>query len=341
VSLYETFCESLHNNQKTASNSYLMLLSKYVRDIENAAVNNSDLAEYCKRMTDIAQRSNFSLNGDLVNDFCQIFGEAHFLTLCDERGVSLSKIPEQYGLKTPDFVHTETSEDLRFEVKTLSVVGGGRGINKDLESALSAQIQIEGQLKAGKSIAVGESVVQPYADKPYKEGPISSVINTLIEKARQNIKSDQYAKPNTFLVLNLSTIPPFNSDCCSLRPAYCDDHPFQMAITGDLWMLAFAKIGMLIHGISEFEGRPGIEGVIQKVGILTDDEYSNIAGLIVVVYPLGDKPRIYGLYRHSDYIRWCDNSEGIVQVLSKLTEMHWNDDLDSNGWQLPNERCNA
>lgn len=338
MSLYETFCEALHNNRETASNSYLTLLGQYVRDIEDAAATNLDLVEYCKRMTKIAQQPNFSLNGDLVNEFCQIFGEAHFLVLCKERGVSLSKIPEQIGLKTPDFVHPEILEGMHFEVKTLSVVGGGRGINKDLENALEARIQIDAQLNAGNRIAISESVIQPYSDKPYNEGNISSVINTLIDKSRQNIKSEQYAKPNTFLVLNLSMIPNCNADFCSLRPVYCEDYPFQTAVTGDLWMLAFAKIGMQVHGTPRYEGLPSIEGIIQKIGILADEDYSIIAGLIVVIYPLGDKPRIYGLYRYSDYNRWQDSSKDVFQVLLKLVEKYWNDDLDSNGWRLPNVR---
>jgi len=122
-----------------------------------------------------------------------------------------------------------------------------------------------------------------------------------------------------------------------LRPAYCDDLLFQKAITGELWMLAFAQPGMLIHGQPEFKGKHCLEGLNDKWGILADPSHANIAGLLVVVYPLGGKPRICGLYRTSDYTKWNDENEELVLLLQCLTEERWNDDRDSNGWQLGGE----
>lgn len=327
--LYDNFCAALKDASDVASNGYLQLLAPYIKDIESALH-----ADYCNKMTAIVKRKNFVLNGKLVAEFSQLFGEAHFAALCSKQGVSLNKIPEQKNTKTPDFCLFSSKEKLFFEVKTLSVVGGGRGINDDLLKALDAQIDIERQLQEGRCVAIGVSEVQPYAEKPYLEGSITAVIYTLIEKARQNIKSDQYKNQNTFLVLNLCLIPPAITDNKTLRPVYCDDLMFSKAITGDLWMLAFAKPGMLVHGHPEFEGNPCIEGIIQKFGVLSDPDYASISGLLCVVYPLGSKPCIYGLYRSSDYHEWIDEKPEVINILKKLTGKNWNDDYDSNGWQL-------
>lgn len=336
MSLYQDLCNALQDARQAAANGYLQLLVTYARDIEAASSGNPTLSDYCNRMRALVQRTNFALDGNAVSDFCQLFGEAHFFTLCSDRGVSIARVPERKDSKTPDFVH-HAQQPVYFEVKTLSVVNGGRGINKDLESALDAQIQIERQLKEGRCVAIGESELQPHGIKPYRDGHISAAINTLIEKARQNIKTDQYASPNTFLVLNLCLIPPTTTDSCSLRPAYCDDHLFPTPVTGDLWMLAFAQPGMLVQSIPEFEGAKAIEGTIDKAGILADSEFNCIAGLLIVVYPLGKRPHLYGLFRFSDYSSWSDSSPELVETLTKLTEQCWNDDGDSNGWQLHSE----
>lgn len=331
--LYQDLCNALHNARQTAVNGYLQLLAPYVKDMESASSSEPTLSDYCNRMRALVQRQNFALDGNAINDFCQLFGEAHFLTLCGDRGVSIAKVPERKDSKTPDFVH-QAQEPLYFEVKTLSVVNGGGGINQDLESALDAQIQVEEQLKKGRRISIGEATLQPHGTKPYRDGHISAAINTLIEKARQNIKTEQYANPNTFLVLNLCLIPPTTTVSCSLRPAYCDDHRFPTPVTGDLWMLAFAQPGMLIQSVPEYEGSQAIEGTINKAGILTDPDFNCIAGLLIVVYPLGKRPHLYGLFRYPDYNRWSNTSPELIKTLTDLTGQFWNDDGDSNGWRL-------
>ena len=97
-------------------------------------------------------------------------------------------------------------------------------------------------------------------------------------------------------------------------------------------MLAFGKPGMLIHGISEFEGKPGIEGFLDKCGIL--QEYDNIAGMLLMVHPMGRPAEIWGLFSQQRYIQWEENDPDVIRVLQTLTGNNWNDDVDSNGWAL-------
>lgn len=334
MQLYKYFCAALNDARQVATSGYLQRLAPYIKDIESKSASYAGLGDYCKRMEALIQSQNFALTGSAINDFCQVFGEAHFLSLCHDRGVYITKVPTRKNRKTPDFAYSSSQGSHYFEVKTLSIVSGGLGINDSLESALDAQVEIERQLQSGRRAAIGESILQPYGPRPHRNRIRSAVINTLIEKSRQNIKSEQYQNPSTFLALNLFLIPPVDSDSRALRPAYCADHLSSRIVTGDLWMLAFARPEMLVHGYPEFEGFPAIEGTNQKLGILADTEFQNIAGLLVVTYPLGKEPSIYGLYRYSDYTRWRDKEAEIIRMLTNLTQKYWNDDLDSNGWQL-------
>jgi hypothetical protein len=167
-----------------------------------------------------------------------------------------------------------------------------------------------------------------------------AVIETLIEKTRQNIKRDQYPNETSFLVVNLSIIHPFSTDNYVLRPAYCDDNLFRKAVTGDLWMLAFGKPGMLIHGIPEFEGKPCIEGILDKCGILADPEFDYIAGILLMVHPWQRPTEIWGLFSSQRHVLWRENNPNIIKMIRTLTGDNWNDDMDSNGWTLQGARHN-
>jgi hypothetical protein len=335
MSLFNIFRDVLQEAISVAPNKYLHFLSDAVRSVESASITYPILSQYIKKMQKIVSRSNFALNADHTNEFVQLLGEAHFFLLCAERGISLNRVPEGTN-KTPDFHHPTNDIDIYFEIKTPSVVDGRIGINRALESFLDAQIELEKQVAAGKRVASAISVIQPYGDRPYKSnnGIISAVIETLIEKTRQNIKLEQFINPNTFLVVNLCLIPPFRTDNYVLRPAYCDDYMFSKALSGDLWMVAFAKPGMLVYGCPEFEGKPAIEGIIDKCGILTDPDFNNISGLLFMVHPWGKNPEIWGLFRSTDYFQWEDKIPTVHMAISKLAQDNWNDDKDSNGWQL-------
>lgn len=334
MSLHNNYISALQEAKGTAPNHYLHFLSEAVKSIESASVNYPVLLDYVKKLHQIIDRPNFALNANHTNEFAQLLGEAQFFLLCAERSISINRIPETTH-KTPDFHYKIDHIDIFFEVKTLSIVEGHRGINRDLESSLDAQIELEKQIAEGRRVAFAISESQPYGDKPYKnKGQLTAVIETLIEKTRQNIKLEQFANPYTFLIINLSLIPPFRTENYVLRPAYCDDYLFMKAISGDLWMMAFAYPGMLVFGCPEFEGKPCIECIIEKNGILSDPDFNSISGLLFIVHPWEKKPELWGLFRYKDYSHWHDNLPSLATTIYKLTENNWNDDKDSNGWQL-------
>lgn len=328
MTLADKFVKALSEGGTVAPNDYLTPLFNAVKSVDQASQNNAELAKYVVKLREIVERPDFALRGNDTNDFVQLLGEAHFQQLCLEKGLTLQRIPEG-PKKTPDFKCHTNGIDVHFEVKTLSVVDGEHGIKAALQNSLEAQVEIERQQNAGKKLAVAEHVVQPYGIKPYALGRLTAVIDTLIEKARNNIKLEQFANPKTFLVVNLCLLPPSLTDNLILRPAYHDDYLFSKAVTGDLWMMAFAKPGMLIHYCPEFEGKPCIEGRITKNGILADPEFDSIAGMLFIIHPLRKKSEIWGLVREKD----CD-AHDLMDVVVTITGNNWNDDKDTNGWDL-------
>lgn len=335
MNLYELYCALLNETRAVATNSYLQLLAPCVEEVESASKLGDVLAKYyCQKMRKLLEQKNLMTKGQSVSEFAQVLGEAHFAVMCKKRGVELEQIKEQKNRKTPDFRFGNQTPIAHFEIKTFSIVEGEHGINADLSRALNAQIEIKQQINEGAGIAISTSEVRPYGELGHKQGMITTAWSTLLDKASNNMKPGQYCGKNTFLVLNLCLIPPVITDNRALRPAYCDNRLFPKPITGELWMLAFSKPGMLIHGQPEFEGAPCLEGFTEKYGILTNSDYSDIAGMLVVVYPWRPESQIYGLYRSSDCSRWEDEDEDLVLLLQGLTGKQWNDDRDTNGWQL-------
>jgi hypothetical protein len=332
-SLKSHFTKALQATVGLTNNSYLTFLGNAVEEVSNSSQGDQVLSEYNQNLLEIVSENNFALNADKTNEFAQLLGEANFYLFCKNKGVILKRIKEGAN-KTPDFRFED--QDMYFEVKTLSVVSGSSGIKKSLENSLDAQIDIEDQLKKGKRIATGISVDQPYGEKPYQKGKgtTTAVIETLIEKTRQNIKSGQFPNGKSFLVLNLSIIPPFRTENFVLRPAYCDDYMFSKAVSGELWMISFAQPGAPILGIPEFEGKPGVETIMEKSGILNDPDYGYIAGILFMIHPWRKNSDIWGLYSYDKFTTWEDNEPDVVKTLFSITGNNWNNDKDTNGWQL-------
>lgn len=335
--LYNQFLRAIQDTNSTANNSYLACLISSVEAISDADGKDKTLSNYVKKLLNISMVENFTLKPCEAREFAQLLGEAHFYLLCKNKGIALSQIPKS-NAETPDFRLTEY--DMYFEVKTFSPVSGENGISKALENSLDANIKIEKQIEKGKKIAIGESITQPYGNRPYQKnnGVVTAIIETLIEKFKQNYKPGQFPNDKSFLVLNLSIIPPSRIDNCILRPAYPDNLLFEKAVSGELWMTTFGKPDMLILGNPESEGKPCIESTMVKLGILNNTDFKNISGILFMIHPWKQDAEIWGLYNHEKYDLWNCRAPEIIKTLIAIAGTNWNDDTDSNGWQLQRKK---
>lgn len=316
----------------TAHNFYLLRLREALNAVEKAAATTQQLDEYVRQLDKLLSEPHFETNAHFTNKFAQTLGEAHFSLLCSNAGVALRRIPEVQNLKTPDFESGALSGNLFFEVKTLSVVGGEAGVEQAITDSVDINLTLEEKRLRGDRVAIAEGEIAPYANKVRSDTRILDVTNVLVEKARQNIKADQFANPNTFLVLNLSMLNLPAGDMGLLRPSYPDNGLFPTSVTGTLWAMAFGKPGMLIQSEPEFEGKPCVEGEFTKMGILQDAEFTAVKGIVFVVHPLRKPARVCALFR--DFEEMNEQSPDILAELQKVVGVAWNDSTDRNGWQL-------
>lgn len=325
--------EALASAQGTADNFYLRRMSRALDEVEQSAPGKPTLETYVGDLAELLKAPNFELDSHCTNKFAQLLGEAHFWLLCDRAGVALSPIPEQgkQAMKTPDFESTALPGQLHFEVKTLSVAGGDAGVSDAIGSSMDAQLDIERQQRAGKQIAIAASEISPYGQKKQGEGALLHATRALVDKIRQNVKTDQFARPNTFLVLNLSMLGPWEDTVRVLRPSYPETRGmFPTSVTGQLWAAAFGQLDMLVQNEPEFEGKPCVEGALARLGVLW--ERPEINGLVFVVHPLREPARVWALVR--DFEKMSDEDQDVLGELLKLVGEEWNDAVDCNGFRL-------
>ena len=316
---------------EVGGNSYLMTALNVLEQVINSSSNDIVLCDYIAELQTLTSDENFCLNAQKTAEFIQRLGEANFYRICKAHHFQLERVKET-SESTPDF--SLCGWDVFFEVKTLSVVTGNYELSKSLERSLEAQISIEDQLRQGRTVAMGESEVMPYGDKASNSGPISGVINTLLEKIRQNIKAGQYSQGPTFLVVDLSLIAPDRTDNLILRPAYADDYLFSKAVTGTLWHVAFGRPGAPILGNPEFEGAKCVESIMEKVGVLVDDKFQFVKGIIFVIHPWNKPAEVWSLERDSLHDELARTHPGLLDSLRQLVGNNWNDESDTNGFCL-------
>lgn len=330
MKLSAVFDAALARGGQTATSSYLVLLRDDVALLETQAVGMPVLQRRVDRLMTPLLEEHFALDPAAINTFIQDLAEAQFFALCSAKGVHLRPLPTQESKGTPDFAYLN-DETTTFEIKALSIVNGDQGLREDLERSLNAKIEIERQLALGKRIAFAESGTNAYGRKVKPSSMNMDHVNVLREKARQNIKRDQFSAPRGFLVLNLTAIPVLSGQPEDFRPVYWSEYTLPHPVSGAMWMLAFGRHGMAIFGHPEFEGKPGIEGYFAGEGILHEHTY--IAGLFIVRRDLGGTLHTILLARASDIDKWSEDTAQWEPVASLVGDK-WNDELDSNGWRL-------
>ena len=331
ANLSDTFLTHWHGQVSVAPN---LLLAAHVSRIQKVLKFIDQETEASKAKADIERifrTPNWLLVPILFQEFVQTVGEVQFWMMAAERGVRLVRIPEQ-SAKTPDFRLDGVSGVAPcFEVKTLSVIDGVYNLGEINERSYKAQLSLSEQLAKGRQVAMALHEAAPHGhikDRKY----LTAIIQNLIDKAENNIKPGQYASAPTCLVLNLLLIDGYYNGNASLRPvAYGYPEEWQVR-SGAYWNLAFGRPDHLVFGIVEFEGKPSVEGNLDRLGIL--HEHPEIQALLLIVHSLGKEPVFYGLRRQCDDDKWLDQYKSLGEAFLSLTGDNWNDDGDTMGWRL-------
>ena len=319
--LVAEFTSVLQDASEVGGNHHLTLLMPLVQDIQSHQ--GSELDDAMDRLHVLLSDKQLALGGDSSIQFINVLSEAHFHVLATRSGVDLRKIPETNTQKTPDF-QLRSDGNIYFEVKTPSIVTGKFALENHIEESLSGRLDQEQQIADGQRIAFFTQEIAPYGDIPW-ENRLTGVIEILSDKIGNNLKRKQFAYGPTYLVCSLLLLPPYGRTDCALRPYYRSSLNPENYVSGQLWMTAFSKKGMLILSEPEFEGKPTVEGTSEQVGILADSNFDFVEGIIFVIYEPDGSARMACLVRTTD---------DLIEPLLPLIGNRWNDQFDSNGYEI-------
>lgn len=334
-SIEDIFMAHWHSQQGVAPNPLLMPHLNQIRSALKFIDDNPQANKLKDKIKTLMQDSNWLLETVKLESFIQIVGEAQFWELARNCDVNLESIVEQgkHQKKTPDFRLADTGDGAPcFEIKTLSVVSSQLNLKNMDESSFETQLDLAKQVAAGKKIAISINEISPHGEVKANK-TFTTLIRNLINKANNNIKSGQYSDAPTCLVLNLLLIDGYYTGNAHLRPVVGGYPSDWNLMSGVYWALAFGKSEHLVYGLPEFEGLPSVEGSLEREGILIS--HPEIAALILVIHGLSSGTLLYGLKRHAETELWEGNEHKILSyTFSKLVGDNWNDDVDSNGYQL-------
>lgn len=204
----------------------------------------------------------------------------------------IDKIKEKNS-KSPDFEVTFRGNKIFIEMKSLNMRGGTLKHRNIMNESLDCKISLDEQIHNGKNIAFAEQVIQPYdpLNKEYNSRSVRCVAESLIEKIDQNFDKEQYTLGDTVLLLDLSCqLPLISSPLQAIQEQYLDSIS-KSYVSGELWNVAFAKIGDKILSPPEFEGARPAEEELQKEGVLiahpeikgiiyhTNNKFYSVAGI--------------------------------------------------------------
>lgn len=214
------------------------------------------------------------------DDFCDAhkaalekYNEASLYLALKLRGIDVSRIPESKHEKTPDFSVSSCVETFYIEQKSLGFAQGLNNYNEAMYESLDSNIQIEEQLKV-KAIAQSEHIISPYGGvKNYDYSSRRMVIRVIGEKIGHNIKRDQFSKGKTHLFVNINQLPIFGDGKKSVCAEFVSRHRNLEIVSGILWHVCFGKIGDRIFSNAEFEGKPNIEGCLEREGALVGNDF--------------------------------------------------------------------
>lgn len=334
ATLEDTFLSHWRDQQGIAPN---LLLGGHVPIIQSVLAFLDAEPEALKlkgKVLRIFKNPNWLLEPGAFQEFVQTVGEAEFWMMATARGINLERIPEKFkqSQRTPDFRLASDGQCVPcFEVKTLSVIGGIHNLGQMNEESFQAQLSLSEQKKDGKKFPTAIHEAAPHG--AVEEGKsLTTIIRNLIDKATNNIKSGQYSDAPTCLVLNLLLIDGHWNGNAGLRPV-AFGYPKSWNIrSGVFWNLAFGKVGHLVFGIPEFEGKPTVEGELGREGIL--EANPDIKALLLIVHRWSEEPVFFGLKRESDDDLWLSSLMDMSNTFFKLVGDNWNDEGDTNGWRL-------
>ncbi len=251
---------------------------------------------------------------------------ANFLLLADK--INVEAVPESGAIKTPDFKLIVGDVQLYAELKTLNYSGGNINLHDAVDNGLQARIQQIEQQKRGQDGCVVVALDPYKKGSNYDQKSVKTPIEVLIEKIKNNLVPEQFELGDTALLVDLSMLPLASSNTLLTGIPYYQEETYKSYVSGILWNVAFGRVGDPIYRTIECEGKPNLEGRLDKNGILIDAPY--IKGLCFRTMKWSVGRKTIGFWRYGDVV-----SVNVKTVFNEICDFQ-NSDVNCQGWRLIN-----
>ncbi len=223
------------------------------------------------------------------------YAEAAVYLLLTDKGVALQRTPGTGDLnqQRPDFLHKHQSGEVYFEVKCLDFEGGELRHRELAYDALESASELDARsVNPGVySRAIEVSPFQPGSSPADR-------IESTIKKIRGNAKMGQLAYGPCILVVELGRLTLDAEHPSCLLPVYYNEGATADACaSGELWHLAFGRIGETIYRLPEAEGMGNIDRPLEEDGILR--AYPELLGISFILPRLSMPTKVYSIWNVS------------------------------------------
>jgi hypothetical protein len=324
-----------------------------VRVLEDRSLTDQTVRSFVADMLRIHSTGMSVPRYEILRRLFDVYSEAIVYHLLQERGGTQLKIDKIKETKdpTPDFKCTLSCDingdprELEFyiELKSLDIVHAPYRLPEMLDTAMDAQIEIERQRRAGKSVVMVENEIEPHrpygAGEKYDPMSVRQVVETLIEKASNNFKATQFALGPTFALANLLRLPLPGQGANALAPSFYDPSNGGACISGVFWHMAFGEFDTPIQRRPEFEGAGTLDGNLQKAGLLVKSAVAEITPGLITFYHDQAAYRFSGLYdsRWKNALRGWSNLETEVVLELLCGDYNSKDNSMAHSYSLHRE----
>lgn len=270
-------------------------------------------ADICKAII----KHNKNKKYEALEKIFEAYHEASFYCFLQSK-LQTEPVKPQKGIKHPDFKTNLYGKDYYFEYKALKMLGGPKKYSDIAAEAHALTENARVTDYGGVKISMTEQIVQPYNKGRGFYSPRSPkmVIESIIDKAEQNIKSGQYSVGKTILVLDLnSQLSVFSDHEDEIKRTYSGE--YNEDVSGVFYHAAAGKIGDEIYFHDEFEGKKSKIEILDKQGILL--EHPEIVAVLFHVAPFGKSKGYSSVMRKMSREKFDGT---LIELLKYLTNAH-------------------
>ena len=315
----------------TFSFPIMLINQNMIEKIDQEKLSDSTLNSLAKELYQMFQKVKAPEDYTQMGQAFEIYSECDLYIKTKEKGTLLRRTSGtgEHKQKRPDFECVYNSDCLYFELKTLEVmcplVRHPDTANKALE--IAAEI-------GARAKTPGVHFAEPLEISGYNENLTSSQrIDETIKKIVQNIKKEQINYGPTVLVVNLGRLPNITFGSSSLLPVFYHSTPTaESCVSGELWQIAYGKIGEQVFKLPEFNGASNLDGHQMQEGIL--HQFPELIAITFMIPRLSEATELFTIWNiDSSHQQKAGLGENDIEKILYQYSDAVNDTQNKKGWK--------